>query len=51
MGWPPPFSGPTVQPSLPKEWVLEGFGHLDGTKGSASVEEGRNQFGWRREEN
>ena len=36
--------------SLPKERVLEGFGHLGGTKSSVLVGEGRNQFGWRREE-
>lgn len=36
--------------SLPKEWVLEGFGHLGGTKRSVLVGEGRNQFDWRREE-
>lgn len=36
--------------SLPKEWVLEGFGHLGGTKSSVLAGEGRNQFCWRREE-
>lgn len=53
-GLAPTTGGGTATPvlwSLPKEWVLEGFGHLGGTKSSVLVGEGRNPFGWRREEN